>query len=231
MGDAMGELAARVVAIFGRGASSAVIFLFGYLAWFVVRGVDCADNSSIACEAALRLSGIFYDQHQILPALAVGLCVLGVGYAIGLSQDFLFDETLRGNYNSLWSPRGVVGRTNAVLRELRQQSIRILQGRFPDLSNIRFTDYMLYEVVGGIVKTSTRQYVDEARVYGAAATTLILLSWLDVLVHEQGRLLGVPVAVVISLFAYVLGREGVKAQYRYRAIRLYSNLVTSENAS
>jgi hypothetical protein len=228
----MPEFAARLVAVFGRSLSSSVLVVFGYLVWFALRGVPCAPDSIVGlCTPAMRLGEIVYSKQALVSLFGISIGLLGVGYLAGLLHDAVYDSNLRANYDSLLASFfRIRTHSDRELAAKRAEAVQILTNAPAAISPATVNDYLLYEIIGGMISTSTRHYVDEARIVGITILTAIGICWLDFLVHDHephpAWLLAVMAAA--SLFLFVIGREAVKAQYRYRAIRLYVNLVLLE---
>ena len=122
---------------------------------------------------------------------------------------------------------------SANLRQLREQAVARLRRENPQLVNsLRITDYLLYEIIGGLITTDFTRYVDAARIYGYITISILLaaFAYYSKFALDRGyvgRL--VFTAVVISV--YFFGRELVKMQYRNRAIRLYVTYLTAPAAA
>ncbi len=157
------------------------------------------------------------------------LILVGLSYILSALHQILYDNTLKKNFNTCIFHNN----NNALLDDLREKVIYklnlILEANdsnlhFPKFESIKPTDYILYEILGGIDSTSTRGYVNDAKAYGIVFISSILV----VLQVAYGYLptasfRGVLIFIVPVLF--FLGRETVKAQYRARALRLYVNFL------
>ena len=85
-------------------------------------------------------------------------------------------------------------------------------------------DFVLYEILGGIDKTSTKGFVNDAKAFGIVITSAILALWTLVISHEWA--LGyVLIACLASMVLWLTGYSLVRTQYRIRALRLYVNFL------
>jgi hypothetical protein len=218
------DFAGKLITVFGRSLTSAVIVLFGYLVWFAFRGTDCSGGMEIACRAGLQLGGVLYGSPPFVSQLASGVCVLGAGYVIALLHFYFFEETLRGNYDSLFATTLVASSADRTLLKRRDHAINKLSADQPlPIEKQDLSDYILYETLGGIFEVNSRNYVDVGRIVGVSALTIIFLLWLDASLYH--RLTGSPLWWTggSTIAIWLVGREFVKAQFRYRAIRIYTN--------
>jgi hypothetical protein len=216
----MSDVGARIVSVFGRSLSSAVIVLFGYLSWYAFRGRAC-DSREGLCEAGRRLGDILYSPSTLLSQASIAVCILGAGYIVGLLHQLVFDETLRRNYDAFYA-RILKFRLDRALVEYRDQTVRELsQKPFVAAAKHGLDDHLLYEIVCAIYDPNTRSYVDTARVLGASTLTLVAVLWLDCVAWAQFTPTHLAILAAATLLILFVGREAIKAQFRYRAIRLY----------
>lgn len=160
------------------------------------------------------------------------LAIVGLSYLLAAAQQLLFDSWLHGDF-TFWA-----GREEEVVEELRNRVIRRLKRepslhRFHDLGlgpDDRPTDYVLYEVLGGIDTISTRAYVDSAKAMGIGAASVMLLS-IAYLVVFAGDLpwWGLLLLIGLAALAFGVGLWSTCAQYRSRAIRLYVNFLAFDS--
>jgi hypothetical protein len=173
----------------------------------------------------------------ILITLAV-LSIIGLSYGLQTLQQVAFDNWLKENFHQppwisrLARVRGfgwLDSRDSKVLLELRskvEQRIR----KEPELKELKdlkgVSDYVLYEIVGGIDPTDTRSFVDSAKAMGIFFVSVILVLLGNALVYRHplpwwGSLLLVTLAVL----SYCWGKEATRSLYRARALRLYVNFL------
>jgi hypothetical protein len=227
----MTELAALISRFFGRGLSSSLLLVIIFF------GVESFGSGGV-CSAGspnCQLMEFFKETTSAYgDALGAGICVLlliGAGYIIGIIHDVLMDDTLRGNFDALLSFRLLRRSTSEDLRGLRDAVTTKLKQDHPKITNsITLNDYNLYEVIGGMIETDTTRYVDEARVYGCLTISLLLsifvLGIRHSLLHEWS---GKVEYVALFLAILIGGREFVKMQYRFRALRMYINYLALDN--
>lgn len=90
-----------------------------------------------------------------------------------------------------------------------------------------FTDYVLYEILGGIDPTPTRPFVDSAKAMGILFGSTILVLVGNGLFNQDFRTWGREVGLgVAAVFSYWMGFNVTATQYRARALRLYVNFLT-----
>jgi hypothetical protein len=88
------------------------------------------------------------------------------------------------------------------------------------------TDYILYEILGGIDPTDTRPFVDSAKAMGIFFVSVILVLVGNALFAPELRLGCRLVFLALAVLSYRCGYNVTAAQYRARAIRLYVNILT-----
>lgn len=182
---------------------------------------------------------------EAVVALFAFLAVLGVSYALATLQQVLFDNRLKGDFAPAKVPVSPTAPSEGrQLRELRKRVVERL-GSLHALRRLwglergggeqgdRPSDYLLYEILGGIDPTDTRGFVDSAKSLGIVFAAAILALWIPGAIHrdEVAGQLGLPVSLWLlclltgGAVLYLLGREAVKTQYRARALRLYVNFL------
>ncbi len=177
------------------------------------------------------------------------LLIIGTSYALSALQQVLFDDRLRRDFEHTGATFlrsvcqrlfGVSGQDNAgvtqvdpggsitdieALKRLRKQVVeRLTEMHLDPLPKQQKTDFILYEILGGIDTTSTRAYVDRTKAIGIFFVSLILVCLGHVvLLRRPGW--WVATCSAVAAFAYGLGYCAICAQYRARAIRLYVNFL------
>lgn len=217
----MTEMAALISRFFGRSLSSSMLLV---IILFISESVSVG-NPCVPTNSDCRLMAFLQQAKGNLGDVAgVGILLvllIGAGYIVGILHDLFIDETLRTNFRAL-PPLSIMGWSmTRNLDQLRQQVIARLSHDNPAIvTNMKMNDYILYEIIGGLVSTDTTRYVDEARIYGHL-TISVLLSFCAY--RSQFAIYHGYIAVFAAalVFMYLLGRELVKMQYRNRAIRLY----------
>ncbi len=165
-------------------------------------------------------------QANDLPVLAGGLLILiGTGYVMSTLHSLLFDHFLHNGFDSCFNNSLGQDDASPTFNQLRAQAIEKLKRVNRDSEKWLKeapSDYLLYEIIGGIDKSSTKPAVDSAKTYGIVTIGAILatLSTLSCL-NLCAAFLIYPLCVVF----WCLGRMLVKAQYRWRAVRHYVNLL------
>ena len=217
-----------------------VIFGAGELIAAEVAGGSAAEAFAGSIEG---LAAAFGEADGFFAAAAV-LLVLGVGYGLSAAQQVLFDNRLKKNFEPgprwAWLRwifarrlvrwfRSSVESEGRALRELRTQVLDRFE-KEPALARFRpveeWTDYVLYEILGGIDPTDTRSFVDTAKSIGIVFSSAIAVTLWNLGIHFYDLpwrwRLALLAAVVVF---YWLGREATAAQYRMRALRLYVNFL------
>lgn len=214
-----------------RSLAPSVTFLFVFLV------VDLVSGQLVGEPPPLRLTywlGLFRSFVQgiegVVGVLAV-IAILGLGFALGTVQQVLFDNTLRGDYPAWpgWlssESEPLSGLREEVLAKLRKQEVLDALGRRTaeeGPAGERFSDWVLYEILGGIYSGSTWSFVDSAKALGVVFSSLIVALLGSAVYREDPswKLLAVTLAIVFWWW----GRETVKGQYRHRALRLYVNFL------
>lgn len=180
----------------------------------------------------------------ILITLVV-LSIIGLSYGLQAIQLFAFDNRLKKNFNPLpWSWLAGVpwlawleSSDSKALSELRSRVVQRMNdptkqftALFPGTKGLKeleeVTDYILYEIIGGIDPTDTRSFVDSAKAVGVFFVSVILVLLGNVLVycHLLSRC-GILMLIGLTIFFYWMGLEATRTQYRARALRLYVNFL------
>lgn len=217
-----------------RSIAPSVTFLVIFAAGELIAAEAQAGSSARARIAScLEQLGENAEHATGLFALAVALLVLGLSYGLSATQQILFDNRLKKNFDPgpKWIGRlrssSVQSETRA-LAELRGQVLERLDDE-PRLELFRpigeRTDFLLYEILGGIDPTDTRPFVDTAKSVGIVFSSAIAVTLWNLAVHwpDLGR--WAFVLVILTVLFYWLGREATLAQYRTRALRLYVNFL------
>jgi hypothetical protein len=163
---------------------------------------------------------------------------IGCGMILNSLHKFLFDKLLRGNFNSLFSNIKFHTNLDKVLDNLRKHAINKLSNEKKILkindNAIKQSDFFLYESIGGIVHTDTREYVNDARVIG-----YIALLFQIPLITELFFRMNIPNTIehnffpfsILIVLSYIIGYENIKYIYKLRAIRIYTNYLMDEQLS
>ncbi len=203
-----------------------VIFVVGELITEEALGRSAG---SAFTDAAKRIGDALQGWEGLAGTIAV-LLVLGVGYGLSAVQQVLFDNRLRKNFDP-WPKRlrsASVQSETAVLRELRDAVIHRLRSepRLERLGSVsERTDYLLYEILGGIDTTPTVSFVDSAKALGVVfSSVIVVVSWILVVQWQE---LGWWSLLFLAAAActWWIGREATATQYRARALRLYVNFL------
>ena len=196
------------VFLFGQGNENPQAMFQSWFTWF---------NANIKETKASGLYGTL---------IVLGL--IGSAYIISAVNQLIFDTLWgRRSYRLFWQFRDPLAplRTRVIERVKAHKSLKPL-GEVAGEDKIKFTDYRLYELLGGIDHISTRFYVDEVRLLG-----VVFLAIMTILVKTMVRFCstGQDFKMIMAFIAltvvYVLGIQADLAQYRYRAIRLYTNFL------
>lgn len=145
------------------------------------------------------------------------LMTLGVSYTLTAIQQLLFDNALKRNFDPATRfSRSAMSEARALteLRSKVKQRLRA-EAALGDLRELQeVTDYLLYEILGGIDPVDTKGFVDSAKSIGIVSISAIIVLLGNALVfHEKLGPWVVPLVLLAVLF-YWWGREATVAQYR-----------------
>lgn len=154
------------------------------------------------------------------------LFILGLSYVLTTINQLLFDEFLRGNFGG-----PIFNQQFKVLRSRVQDRFgnQLLPRLAPELghegrkSRLKLTDFLLYEILGGIDPTNTRPFVDTAKALGVVFVSLIVSLGVQVLFSSSWACK--IVLLTMAILVFWIGRQAIKAQYRSRSIRHYVNFL------
>jgi len=153
------------------------------------------------------------------------LVLIGLSFIVSTLNEILHDNFLKKNFNA--APAWVAKEQNKHLEQLREKVIVKLKNKIPSFEDFlpgSATDYLLYEIVGGIDPTSTKNFVHLAKATGIVFISLNL-SILGFVIFNAGHLSCWALLLIFLVIPlYWLGLQSVKGHYRARAIRLYVNL-------
>jgi hypothetical protein len=157
---------------------------------------------------------------------------LGSSMILNSLHKIAFDSLLRRNFCTLASFINInfattLDKTLASLRILAISKLTIDKAMLKiDADNLRQYDYYLYECIGGIVFTDTREYVNDARINGYISLSFQIILLIELLLRLHCgalTLLDFFLLVLMVCFGYIAGYEVIKSIYKLRAIRLYTN--------
>lgn len=233
----MKDFLATLDSLVKRGLSSSLVFFsLLFVSEWVIGTFQNGSGPSVLDSWGDWFRSNLPNTHSTWAAVIMAvLLVVGLSYALSALNELIYDNTLRENFDSLIENIPFNRTVGENLRSLRSAVVRKLEADVPELVLPSFSDFYLYEIVGRIVRTPTRSYVDAAKAIGVVFVSAILVGLVELIIHfeslrERGAI-GYILAVCVSI--YVIGRESVKTQYRSRAIRLYVNflMMPSENVA
>ena len=180
--------------------------------------------------------GFIYKQVNSVSLLGAVflLGLVGLSYILSTLSQVLYDNTLKENFCSCFCFK------NKYLNIYRKRVCKKLDwyyrnnfidfdGHLAKVNRQDLSDYVLYEILGGIDPTDTRRFVNDAKAYG-----IIFISSVIVVIQIYFQYYHKPMGPldpqhicfpIIGVILFYLGRETVKAQYRARALRLYVNFL------
>jgi len=171
--------------------------------------------------------------------------LVGTSYALSALHQILFDNMLMNCFEPwLWPVE--TGEAKA-LRSLRAAVVQRLSEEKEvnklmkwakankdeadkdeaNKNEVYKNDFILYEVLGGIDPTPTYDYVDRSKSLGVFFVSMMVVTPLVLLrIAESWPWCATFTAVFLALLIlWYVGLEGVKSQYRSRALRLYVNFL------
>lgn len=167
----------------------------------------------------------------VFTVLAI-LAIVGLSYALAAAQQVLFDNRLKTNFGRkgplVTLRKRVINRLNqeAALSQLGNMEGSDLSKPASDREPIVASDYLLYEILGGIDTINTRPFVDSAKALGIFFVSVMVLSlgYLVMFIVDM-NIAGLTATALIIFVAWWYGLEATRTQYRMRAIRLYVNFL------
>lgn len=224
----MKEFLAALDSLIKRGLSSSLTFFsLLFVSEWVIGTIGSGSPTSLLASWGAWSSNSLPSSHSTwATVLAVLFLVIGLSYTLSTLNELIYENTLRENFDS-WVPWVPYNRTmSSNFTALRQSVIAKLEVDVPGLSVPHATDFYLYEVLGGILPTNTRPYVDAAKAIGLVFVSAILVGFVELLVHGPSLSGGhFAFLSVLCVLVYLAGREAIKTQYRSRALRLYVNFL------
>ncbi len=224
----MKEFLAALDSLVKRGLSSSLTFLsLLFVSEWVAGTLKSGKATSLLDYWGTWTSTNLPSAHSTwATVLAVTFLVIGLSYTLSAVNELVYDNTLREDFDP-WIKRTPYNRSiSDNLASLRSSVIAKLKSDVPDVEIPRYTDFCLYEIIGGILDTDTRQYVDAAKALGMVFVSVILVGFVEVVIHAQSlSWWSIGTLLALCCVVYFLGREAIKTQYRSRAIRLYINFM------
>lgn len=169
---------------------------------------------------------MFIGNDESVSLVLIFLSLVGLNYIFLILNEMVYENTLRENFDP-WFAKIPYNRTMSknlrILRKKVQKKTLDLYSDLPDITHL--TDYALYEILGGILVTNTRGYVDSAKITGLVFISLISACIVSIIVHFRDIGYYSVFFVILIVALYVIGRELVKTHYRSRAMRLYINFI------
>lgn len=227
----MKDILAIFDSLLKRGLSASFIFAVALFLSesfiFIVFDMNLAELTNYWVSVSKKLTG---NQQQSIGTVLF-ISFIGINYLLVVLNEALYENTLRGNFEVCRNP--FFNNSQLIdVREKVQSKLMTIEELPEAIRNSKFTDYNLYEIVGGLLDTNTRGYLDSAKTTGlvfislvSAITTSTILHWTNISSVSWGAAL---ISFSIILF-YIIGRELVKTHYRSRAYRIYFNFLIAPN--
>ncbi len=190
--------------------------------FFLVFIIDTTLNSS---EVFNNFKSLFDDKPEIITYGASIILVLSIGYAMQFSVQFIFDNWIKGNFNTKISIFG----DGCCFDDLRKKVIDKLKKDNTKLKDIleniekNKNDYILYQEIGSIYKLNendTKKYTDNAKIGG-----VLVISIISVLIWYMFVSQNYLYSIIFIIISYIVGFVYVKSRYRARAYRIYINVL------
>jgi len=178
--------------------------------------VDHYANSGILTK---YITDIIKNHTAVLVIFSTIVVVLAVNYILKFITQFAFDNFIKVNYNPFFC-NDKLGKECKQYKKLREKVVEKLgEEGIINLDDIgaKENDFILYQVLGGIMKEDTRRYVTDAKEGGVMIVSISLaLSWY---IYLKSVWIGIIALVIL----YMIGHFYIKAKFRSRAYRLYIN--------
>lgn len=244
MGDAIQKMVETFEGLIRRSIAPSITFFVLFAVGELV-AVELAGGSAVEQWRSWLAAvdwGMVKEASGLVGFLAF-LVILGLGYGLSSVQQVLFDNLLKKNF----APGPLVcclsesaRSEKAALEELREKAL----GRMDEEDDLRRlagaghrTDFVLYEIIGGIDPVSTRSFVDGAKSIGVVASSAMAVVLWNLLSRwpfgQEASLKGAGKAALLLalvLAIWWVGREATLAQYRQRSLRHYVNFLMMPKA-
>jgi len=186
--------------------------------------VDYYYNDAIIVKSIVEF---IKDNSNMVVIVSAIITILALNYMLKFLTQFAFDNFIKVDYN----PLRCYGYFNIFTTEckqyikLRDKVVKKLddEGRI-NLEEIgaEENDYILYQIVNGILEEDTRRYATDAKEAGVMIVSISLaLFWYSYLQMNW-------IWIITLIPLYLVGRFYIKAKFRSRAYRLYINYLLRE---
>lgn len=239
MGDAIQKVMGTFEGLIRRSIAPSITFFVLFAAGELV-AVELAGGSAVDRWRSWLGAvdwGMVKEASGLVGFLAL-LLILGLGYGLSSIQQIIFDNLLKKNF----APGPLFCRLSksassekAALEELRERALRKM-AEDDDLSRLaeaeHRTDFVLYEIIGGIDPVGTRSFVNSAKSIGVVASSAMAVVLWNLLSRwpfgDELSWTGLGKAALLLFLALAIwwiGREATLAQYRQRSLRHYVNFL------
>ncbi len=196
---------------------------------FAAHWLECVIVNTDACSMRhANLVEWLFSLQASDPRMIIGglLLLFGTGYVMAMLHCFLFDHRLHRSFDSLRNNILTTKGYSYTLADLRKHAVAKLHslgyGAPRNWLPVDAGDFLLYEIIGGIDKGNTRQAVDSAKAYGIVCISAMFAT--ISLAPCLGPTALLPIILTV-LGWWCLGNMLVKAQYRWRSVRHYVNIL------
>lgn len=162
------------------------------------------------------------DQSSSLLIVVFIIFLLTLSYILKFLSQLIFDNFIKTDYDP--SILKFYKKENDGFALLRSKVLEKLQSKYNfDTSKIETNDYVLYQIIGRLIKIDTKRYTTDAKEVGIIiVSVMIALGWYIYLSHIYWL-------VLIMMFLWYLGLTYEKIKYRSRAYRMYVNFLFDTN--
>ncbi len=187
--------------------------------------IDYYSNSSIIIHNILN----FINSNTLSVVMFVAISViLSINYILKFIVQFIFDNFIKIDYNPLFCFRNskfkILDRLSIECnhyKKLKEKVISKLKEKNIIDSDFDINDFLLYQILGNILREDTKRYVTDAKEGGVVIVSMMVsLVWYSYLQHSLTWGILSFVGVVLL---YAVGYFYIKSKYRSRAYRLYIN--------
>ena len=146
------------------------------------------------------------------------ILLLSISYILKFLSQLIFDNLIKTDYDPFILK--FYKKEDEGFKFLREKVLEKLSSEYHfDTSNIQENDYILYQILGRLIKVDTKRYVTDAKEAGIIiVSAMIVIGWYMYLHHNYWH-------IVTIILVWYIGLTYEKVKYRSRAYRMYVNFL------
>jgi len=158
------------------------------------------------------------DQSSSLLIVVFIIFLLTLSYILKFLSQLIFDNFIKTDYDSFLLK--IYKTEDQGFKFLRNEVLKKLKDDYKfNISKIKENDYILYQILGKLIKIDTKRYTTDAKEAGIIiVSVMIVIGWYMYLHHNYWH-------IITIILLWYIGLTYEKVKYRSRAYRMYVNFL------